>query len=124
MTEKLDAEEQHGCRECSNSDYHETDCKLNASWTTELVSAVLDSERKDFGRMAQATAESQPCEDPTQFLQRSFAVVENSNHSIRLIDRNDARQAISIKWRDLPVLLELITLMLKDDRPVGPPEKS
>lgn len=58
---------------------------------------------------------SSPVErDKTQFLGRGFTVVENKGHSLRLIDRNDARLAISIKWDDLPALRELITLALND----------
>jgi hypothetical protein len=52
--------------------------------------------------------------DKTRFLERGFVVVENTGHSLRLIDRDDARRAISIKWYDLPALRELITLALDD----------
>lgn len=52
--------------------------------------------------------------DKTRFLERGFAVVENAGHSLRLIKHDDARQAISIKWDDLPALRELITLALDD----------
>ena len=52
--------------------------------------------------------------DKTRFLERGFTVVENVGHSLRLIKRDDARQAISIKWDDLSALRELITLALDD----------
>lgn len=57
-------------------------------------------------------------EDLTRFVERSFAVIENAGHSIRLIKRDDARQAISIPWSDLSSLRELITIILKDELPV------
>lgn len=53
-------------------------------------------------------------QDKTRFLDRGFAVVENAGHSLRLIDRKDARHAISIKWEDLSAFRELITLALDD----------
>lgn len=43
-------------------------------------------------------------EDPTRFTTRSFAVVWNEGHSVRLINRRDARQAISIPWREVDAL--------------------
>ena len=52
--------------------------------------------------------------DKTRFLERGFTVVENAGHSLRLIKRDDARQAISIRWEDLPALRELVTLALND----------
>ena len=52
--------------------------------------------------------------DETRWLDRGFVVVENTGHSLRLIDREDARRAISIKWEDLTALREIITLALED----------
>jgi hypothetical protein len=46
--------EKQGCRICLEPIYHELRCRLAKG----LNSPVLDSERKDFGRMAEATAES------------------------------------------------------------------
>ena len=51
--------------------------------------------------------------DKTRFIERGFTVVENAGHSLRLIDRDDARHAINIKWEDLSALRELITLALE-----------
>lgn len=53
-------------------------------------------------------------EDPTRFLERSFAVIENAGHSIRLIKRDDARQVISIPWEDLPALRQLLSIILDE----------
>lgn len=47
-------------------------------------------------------------EDPTRFTTRSFAVLWNEGHSIRLISRRDSRQAISIPWHDIPALREIL----------------
>lgn len=46
-----------GCQGCDERDYHKASCKVGYQYTVGL-SPVLDSERKDFARMAQATAES------------------------------------------------------------------
>lgn len=53
--------------------------------------------------------------DPTQFITRSFAMVWNEGHSIRLINRDDPRKAISIPWGEIPALRAL----LKGTYPVG-----
>lgn len=52
--------------------------------------------------------------DTTNFLERRFVFLENKGRSIRLIDRDNTRQAISIHWSDLAPLRELITLALGD----------
>lgn len=57
--------------------------------------------------------------DPTRFVERGFTWVENKEHSVRLIDRNNSNQAISIAWADLPSLRELIVLALGDDKIKG-----
>ena len=51
--------ERPGCRICGEQDYHIPLCPFWIDRFSE-PSPVLDSERKDFGRMAQATAESKP----------------------------------------------------------------
>ena len=48
--------------------------------------------------------------DPTRFTTRSFAVLENKNHSLRLINRDDARKAISIPWDELSALRTIIDI--------------
>jgi predicted ATPase len=53
--------------------------------------------------------------DPTDFIGRSFAVVENKGHSIRLINRESPRSAISIPWKDLSALRELLNMLIKED---------
>lgn len=52
--------------------------------------------------------------DPTRFLDRSFTVVENSGRNIRLINREDPAQALTLPWDDLAPLREIITLVLND----------
>jgi hypothetical protein len=54
--------------------------------------------------------------DKTRFLSRSFTWIENTNTSVRLIDRNDSGSAISIKWSDLEALRTLASLALGDSR--------
>lgn len=56
-----------------------------------------------------------PREDPTQFTTRSFAMIWNEGHSIRLINRDNPRWAISIPWDEIPALRAL----LKGTYPVG-----
>lgn len=51
---------------------------------------------------------SQSGDDPTRFTIRSFAMVWNVGRSIRLINRNDVRQAISIPWDELGALRALL----------------
>lgn len=46
--------------------------------------------------------------DPTQFTTRSFAMVWNEGHNIRLINRDDPNRAISIPWGEIPALQALI----------------
>lgn len=43
-------------------------------------------------------------EDPTKFITRSFVVIWNEGHSVHLINRDDARKAISIPWDEIPAL--------------------
>jgi hypothetical protein len=52
--------------------------------------------------------------DPTRFTERGFVVLENKGQSLRLIDRDNAEHAISIRWDDLSALREIITLALED----------
>lgn len=52
--------------------------------------------------------------DPTRFLDRSFTVVENTGQNIRLINREDPAQALTLPWNDLAPLREIITLVLND----------
>lgn len=63
-------------------------------------------------------------EDPTRFVERGFTWIENKEHSVRLIDRNNSKHAISIAWVDLPSLRELIVLALGDGKLKGatPPD--
>lgn len=57
--------------------------------------------------------------DPTRFTTRSFAVLWNEGHSIRLINRDDARQAISIPWDDLDALRAILgDRNLNNDQPI------
>lgn len=47
------------CRECHEQIFHAFGCDFNrATHGNNTTSPVLDSERKDLGRMAEATAES------------------------------------------------------------------
>lgn len=55
-------------------------------------------------------------DDPARFIERSFTVLENTGHSIRLIRRDDPRQAISIPWADLSSLREMIDLIIPPER--------
>jgi hypothetical protein len=52
---------------------------------------------------------SPPLEDPTEFIDRSFACVWNEGHSIRLINRDNPSWAISIPWKDIPALRNLLS---------------
>lgn len=58
-----------------------------------------------------ATREKPPMpeEDPTQFTTRSFAVIWNEGHSIRLINRENPRWAISIPWDELDALRAILS---------------
>jgi hypothetical protein len=67
------------------------------------------------GQMVVEAIDKAVADDPTRFTTRSFAVVENTGHSIRLINRSDARNAISIPWADLFALRKVINCILKDD---------
>lgn len=57
--------------------------------------------------------------DPTQFIEREFTWIEDRGHSVRLINRNNTKQAITIAWNDLGSLRELITLALADEPKKG-----
>lgn len=46
--------------------------------------------------------------DPTRFTTRSFAVLWNEGHSIRLINRVDPRWAVSIPWDELDALRAIL----------------
>lgn len=48
--------------------------------------------------------------DPTRFVDRSFTMLWNEGHSIRLIKRDDPASAISIPWTDIPALYKLLEL--------------
>lgn len=45
--------------------------------------------------------------DPTKFVERSFAVIWNEGHSIRLINR-EHKGAISIPWDDIDALVNIL----------------
>jgi hypothetical protein len=47
-------------------------------------------------------------EDPTRFSTRSFAVLWNEGHSVRLISRKDPRQALSIPWHEIAALRAIL----------------
>lgn len=48
-------------------------------------------------------------DDPTRFTTRSFAVLWNEGHSVRLINRDDPRKAISIPWDELDALRAVLS---------------
>lgn len=56
-------------------------------------------------------------DDPTRFTARSFAVIWNEGHSMRLINRDDPRKAISIPWDELDALKAILI----GTRPIGEP---
>lgn len=58
---------------------------------------------------------SPPIEDPTKFIERLFACVWNEGHSVRLINRDNPRWAISIRWDEISALRHL----LSSPRPVA-----
>lgn len=99
--------------------------------TSERLKQIRENRRNFYGGMGELTsdfdfllslldseaASDEPNlteHDKTRFLERGFTVVENAGRNLRLIKRDDARQAITIKWDDLPALRELITLALDD----------
>lgn len=47
--------------------------------------------------------------DPTRFTTRSFAVLWNEGHSVRLINRDNSRWAISIPWDEIPALRAILS---------------
>jgi hypothetical protein len=53
-------------------------------------------------------------EDKTNFTTRGFTWIENKGQSIRLIDRHQPANAITIQREDLKALRELTALALKD----------
>lgn len=55
--------------------------------------------------------------DPARFMERSFALIWNEGHSVRLINRENPRWAISIPWEDIDALVNL----LRGTRPVVAP---
>lgn len=57
-------------------------------------------------RSKQGTVSAAPS-DPTQFTTRSFAVVWNEGHNMRLINR-EGRGAISIPWAELDALRAIL----------------
>lgn len=67
------------------------------------------------GQMIVDAIDKAVADDPTRFTTRSFTVIENTGHSIRLVNRADARHAISVPWADLFALREVINCILKDD---------
>lgn len=76
------------CEECGSEIVFETDAEKNV-----VLRDVIDEAARN---------------DPTRFTTRSFAVLWNEGHSMRLINRNDARQAISIPWDELDALRAIL----------------
>lgn len=92
-----------------NGDTQSFQCTRKKPWVCGFSAVVQD---------VLVTNVTEPVGDPTRFLDRSFIWIENQNHSVRLIQRdqddNDPQRGISIAWEDLSALRELITLALED----------
>lgn len=76
------------CDSCGTEIVFETDAEKNAILKDAIDSAVHN--------------------DPTRFTTRSFTVLWNEGHSVRLINRKDSRQMISIPWDELAALREVL----------------
>lgn len=98
------------CENCGGSGKVPIGCAIDAPITVPCADCN--------GTGRRPSRRGAPNADPTRFVERSFAVVENAGHSIRLIKRDDPRQAISIPWADLASLHELLIIILKDEVPV------
>jgi len=62
----------------------------------------------DKGRQVMNAINTIDANDPSKFLTRSFVMLRNEGHSIRLINRDDARKAISIPWDEIDALRNLL----------------
>lgn len=91
-----------------------TDHDCDAHGYEQLQHAVVAARRHADLLDSKAASRNLTEHDKTRFPERGFTVVENAGRSLRLIKRDDTRQAISIRWNDLPALRELITLALDD----------
>jgi hypothetical protein len=80
---------------------------------TEMPPLNADDPTTDADKSIQLVKAFDEIDDPTRFTTRSFAVLWNEDHSVRLINLKDSRKAISIPWDEIPALRACLK------RPVG-----
>lgn len=85
-----------------------------ANQPTNSARAAAEEPEPEFetdgvkGQMVMDAINEAVANDPTRFTTRSFAVIWNEGHSIRLINRKDVDKAISIPWEDLDALRAIL----------------